>query len=46
MRSIRFLMRARTLPNLEDGVAGSGSAFDKQFTAGSVRSGIAGEDSA
>ena len=37
MKSIRLLMMARTLPNLEDGVAGSGSAFDKQFMAGSVR---------
>ena len=50
MRSIRFLMMARTqLPNLalprspEDGLAGSGSAFDKQFTAGTRAVGIAGE---
>ena len=43
-------MMARTrLPNLalprspEDGLAGSGSAFDKQFTAGTRAVGIAGE---
>ena len=43
-------MMARTqLPNLalprspEDGLAGSGSAFDKQFRAGTQAVGIAGE---
>jgi hypothetical protein len=50
MRRFRVLMMARTqLPNLalprspEDGLAGSGSAFDKQFMAGTRAVGIAGE---
>jgi hypothetical protein len=46
----RFLVMARTqLPNLalprspEDGLAGSGSAFDTPFTAGMRAVGIAGQ---